>query len=92
MNLDEVPTKELVDELSSRAELIRSGLCTYCGRRVKDTEPCRFEDRHVQDMSLTSKAIYENSKPGFYEDPVDLFTRFIDDYALNREFEAWLAK
>lgn len=45
-DLEEYNEHELMTELERRRRLHAEGKCDYCGRRG-DTNPCRFEHRHL---------------------------------------------
>lgn len=70
LDLDEMPARQLLDELASRRKMRRNGLCDYCGR-APDTPSCKFPERHknqkVKEPLLMRFMRYlrdNNRKPG----------------------------
>jgi hypothetical protein len=46
LDLDEISTKRLREELKHRHKLRREGKCDYCGRDPS-TPSCKFPERHI---------------------------------------------
>lgn len=53
-DLDEITEHELREEIHRREQARLRGDCDYCGRRIGEPPYCKFSDRHVTGMRLTT--------------------------------------
>ena len=53
--LDDVPDKELYNELMRRRKAFACGKCSYCMRRLLSMPACKYPDRHNESCPLVDE-------------------------------------
>lgn len=94
LDLDEMSTETLVEELRRRGEQLSLGNCTYCGRSP-EANTCKLEDVHNAGMAAdAAKALHDagDRKGWDASKRMNEPCAFINQHALSNAFQIWLLK